>query len=93
MKRSILIALTVLLVGGFVLTGTTQSVMAAEKDKYGGTLKIAISKSPRSFGYPPKIRGFDQDVVGPVAAIGVIFEFGFAGLVFAGGHHAGSGGE
>ena len=65
MKKIVFVALAVLLVSGFILTGTTQSVMAAEKDKYGGILKIAISKSPRNFGYPPKIRGFDQDVVGP----------------------------
>ncbi len=65
MKKNLLNALTVLLVAGFILTGATQSVMAAEKDKYGGIVKIAVSKSPRSFGYPPKIRGSGQEASSP----------------------------
>ncbi|MBW1862766.1 MAG: ABC transporter substrate-binding protein [Deltaproteobacteria bacterium] len=65
MKKVYFIALTVLLVSGFTLSLGAQSAMAAEKDKYGGILKYAVSKSPRSFGYPLKIRGAGQEACGP----------------------------
>ncbi len=65
MKKILLIAGTVLLAIFIILSNGARSVMAAEKDKYGGILKIAISKSPKSFGYPPKIRGSDQENSGP----------------------------
>ena len=65
MKKILFIALTVFLMGGFILSLGAQSVMAAEKDKYGGILKYAFGKSPSSFGYPPKIRGAGQDGAGP----------------------------
>ena len=65
MKKFLLISLVFLLVGGFALINWAQPVIAAEKDKYGGVLKYAISKSPRFFGYPPKIRAADQEPAGP----------------------------
>ncbi len=66
MKKYFLITLIVLLVSGFILIGATPSVMAAEKDKYGGILRVATSKAPRAFGYPPKIRGAAQNDAAPV---------------------------
>jgi len=51
---------------GFITIGGSQTTMAADKGKYGGTLKIAISKSPGNFGYSPRIRGADQ---GPAADV------------------------
>ena len=60
MKKILLISLVVLVVGGLILSYGAQSAMAAEKGKYGGILKVAISKSPGNFGYSPGIRGADQ---------------------------------
>jgi len=65
MKKYFLGLLVFALCIGFSLVNVVAPVMAAEKDKYGGILKFAISKSPRSFGYPPKIRGADQEAGGP----------------------------
>ena len=56
MKKYHYYVLVFLLLTGFILSVGAQSVIAAEKDKYGGVLKWAISKSPRSFGYPPKLQ-------------------------------------
>jgi ABC-type transport system substrate-binding protein len=65
MKKYFLLALMFVLSIGFSLGNGAVPVTAAEKAKYGGILKVAISKSPRAFGYPPKIRAADQEVAGP----------------------------
>ena len=65
MKKYVLLTLMFVLSIGFSLGNGAVPVTAAEKAKYGGILKVAISKSPRAFGYPPKIRAADQEVAGP----------------------------
>ena len=60
MKKLFLVTIIAALACGLILGGGVQSVTAAEKDKYGGVLKWAISKSPKAFGYPPTIRAADQ---------------------------------
>jgi peptide/nickel transport system substrate-binding protein len=65
MKKIHLKVLTVFLVGGFILSFGAQSIMAAEKDKYGGIVKIAVGKASTSFGYPIKIRGMGQEDASP----------------------------
>ncbi|MBW1860947.1 MAG: ABC transporter substrate-binding protein [Deltaproteobacteria bacterium] len=64
MKKSFLIIFVVIFAIGFALSSGLQPAAAAEKDKYGGVLKVAISKSPKAFGYPPTIRAADQDSAG-----------------------------
>ena len=60
MKRNLFFVFIVFLVTGFILSVGAPSVIAAEQDKYGGILKVAISKSPGNIGYSPGIRGVDQ---------------------------------
>ena len=56
MKKVFFIMVISVLAIGFVMGAANQKVFAADKDKYGGTLKIAISKNPGNFGYGPGVR-------------------------------------
>ena len=60
MKKLFFIMLVSVFAISFILSLGLQSAIAAAKDKYGGKLKIAISKSPGNIGYGPSIRGADQ---------------------------------
>jgi len=60
MKKLFFIMLVSVFAISFILSLGLQSAIAAAKDKYGGKLKIAISKSPGNIGYGPAIRGADQ---------------------------------
>jgi len=60
MKKLFLIMIVSVLTIGFITIGGSQNTMAADKGKYGGVLKVSISKSPGNFGYSPRIRGADQ---------------------------------
>jgi len=60
MKKLFFVMLISVLAIGFVLGNVGHNAFAADKDKYGGTLKIAISKNPGNIGFGPKVRGADQ---------------------------------
>jgi len=63
MKKLLLISLVFALVGGFVLISGVQPVLAAEKGKYGGTLKFIHGKAAGIIGDPLKIRGWNHEFV------------------------------
>ena len=59
MKKSSLVLLLTVLTMGFIFSAVHETAIAAEKGKYGGVFKYSISKSPKSFGYPPTTVGAD----------------------------------
>ncbi len=66
MKKFSLVLLLTILTMGFIFTAVHETAIAAEKGKYGGVFKYSISKSPKSFGYPPTTKGADYWVAGHV---------------------------
>ncbi|MBW1862902.1 MAG: ABC transporter substrate-binding protein [Deltaproteobacteria bacterium] len=62
MKKSFIISLTIILVGILVIGFSSNPTIAAEKDRYGGILKVAEGKTPIAFGYPIKVRASDQSM-------------------------------
>jgi peptide/nickel transport system substrate-binding protein len=60
-KLTMFIFLTGLILG-FIITGSLGPAAAAEKDKYGGVMRMAINKGPAVFGYPLRVRGIDNFV-------------------------------
>jgi ABC-type transport system substrate-binding protein len=66
MKKSSLALLLTILITGFIFSAVHETAIAAEKGKYGGVFKYSISKSPKSFGYPPTTKGADNWVAGHV---------------------------
>jgi len=66
MKKFSLVLLLTILTMGFIFTAVHETAIAAEKGKYGGVFKYSISKSPKSFGYPPTTKGADYWVANHV---------------------------
>ena len=62
MKKLTLVIFLMVLTLGFLISGTLGTATAAEKDKYGGVFKYGLSKGPAAFGYPPSIKGIDNNV-------------------------------
>jgi len=60
MRKYYLYSATSILAVFFVLLIGLQTAFAAEKDKYGGIVSMAMSKTFMIFGYPPAIRAADQ---------------------------------
>ena len=60
MKKFLLIALVVTLVGGFILSYGRRPPLAKEKGKYGGIFKVAMMAPAVNFGDPLNIRGPDR---------------------------------
>jgi ABC-type transport system substrate-binding protein len=57
MKRLILVIFLTFLTLGFIITGFLGPAAAAEKDKYGGVIRVSLSKGPTNFGIPIRLRG------------------------------------
>ena len=57
MKKSLLILSIIFMVAGFIICISTQGVIAAEKSKYGGVLKLNYTQQSRNFGDPLTTRG------------------------------------
>jgi len=66
MKKFSLVLLLTIVTMGFIFAAVHETAIAAEKGKYGGVIKYAISKSPKSFGYPPTTKGADYWVANHV---------------------------
>ena len=63
MKRVFFLTLIVVLACGFSLMQGHRMVMAAEKGKYGGILKMNHSKPAGIIGNPMKIRGWNHEFI------------------------------
>ena len=63
MKKVIFAVLILTLVCGFLMTQGVQTVIAAEKGKYGGILKMNHSKPAGIIGNPLKIRGWNHEFI------------------------------
>jgi peptide/nickel transport system substrate-binding protein len=63
MKKVLFAVLILTLVCGFLLTHGVQSVMSAEKGKYGGILKMNHSKPAGIIGHPLKIRAWNHEFI------------------------------
>ena len=63
MKRVFFLTLIVVLACGFFFVQGHRTVMAAEKGKYGGILKMNHSKPAGIIGNPMKIRGWNHEFV------------------------------
>jgi len=61
MKKSLFISLIMVLVVGLFLMNGVLPVIAAEKGKYGGILKINHAKAAASFGFPLNIRHWNHE--------------------------------
>ena len=57
-KRTLLTAVIFSLAAILILTGPA---IGADKDKYGGVVKVIVDKPATAFGWPPKIRAADQE--------------------------------
>ena len=63
MKKVLFALLILTLMCGFLITNGIQPVMAAEKGKYGGILKMNHSKPAGIIGNPLKIRGWNHEFI------------------------------
>jgi peptide/nickel transport system substrate-binding protein len=63
MKKVLFVTLILTLVCGFLMTQGVQTVIAAEKGKYGGILKMNHSKPAGVIGHPLKIRGWNHEFI------------------------------
>jgi len=63
MKKILFVTLILTVVCGFLLMNGIQPVMAAEKGKYGGILKMNHSKPAGIIGNPLKMRGWNHEFV------------------------------
>jgi ABC-type transport system substrate-binding protein len=64
MKENCFRTITIILISTILLFSVSGAAFAAEKEKYGGILKIATGKSSNNFGNPTEMMGPDREFGG-----------------------------